>query len=101
MQNLAFAQKKFGTGARGVVAKDIARQILIEREQMRRYAVAVAQAQAKQPAPAPTTPQIKQTVIPVTQKVTPVAPTPTPTPQQIKPSLRERIIGLFRRLKFW
>jgi len=134
MQNLTFAQKKFGTGARGVVAKDIARQILIEREQMRQYAVAVAQAQAKQPAPAPTptpvvptpTPspaiiyttkpapqqiiKVQQTVTPVVQKVTPV--TPTPAPQQIlyvpkpaippaKPSWRERITGLFKRLKFW
>ena len=136
MQNLAFAQKKFGTGARGVVAKDIARQILREREQMRQYAVAVAQAQAKQPIPAPTqaptpviptpTPspmiiyttkpapqqilKVQQTVTPVVQKVTPVTPTPTPAPQQIlyvskpaipKPSLRERIVGLFKRLKFW
>ena len=137
MQNLDFARKKFGKGARGVVAKDIARQILREREQMRQYAVAVAQAQAKQPPSAPTpaptpvvptpTPspaiiyttkpapqqiiKVQQTVTPVVQKVTPV--TPTPPPQQIlyvpkpavpppaKPSLRERIAGLFRRLKFW
>jgi len=103
MQNLAFAKKKFGKGARGVVAKDIALQILREREQMRQYAVAVAQAQAKQPSPAPAPQQIQQTVIPVTQKVTPITPTPapTPTPKPALVSFCERIVRLFRRLKFW
>jgi hypothetical protein len=136
MQNFDFARKKFGKGARGVVAKDIARQILREREQMRQYAVAVAQAQAKQPAPAPAptpvvptpTPspaiiyttkpapqqiiKVQQTVTPVVQKVTPVTPPApqqilyvpkpaVPTPAPAKPSWRERIAGIFKRLKFW